>query len=109
MSHSVDEIYSVYVETDVRRARKRHVCNACEEPIPAGAGYTKIFIVFDQKPEWLKRCARCQKIHKHLRTLDPGDTWPDEKLDCGEEYRLHWGVEPPPEIAALAFSLPGEN
>jgi hypothetical protein len=28
---------------------------------------------------------------------------------CGREYPEEWGEEPPPEIAALAFALPGET
>lgn len=108
MSHSVDEYYSVYRETE-HKARKAHVCCACDEAIPPGAKYTDVFLVFDGDIDSLKRCARCQAIHEHLRNLDPGEMWPAERLDCGEEYRQHWGHEPPLEIARLAFLLPGES
>ena len=34
--------------------------------------------------------------------------WPDEHLNCGEEYTAHCGVAPPTLIAALAFATPDE-
>jgi hypothetical protein len=107
VSHSYDDTYEVYNERP-RKARKPHVCSACHEEIPPGAKYYTVFIVFDGETQSWCRCARCQAIHKHLRTLAPGELWPDETLDCGEDYKEHWGVEPPPEIARLAFLLPGE-
>lgn len=109
MSYVAEESYDVYDERWIT-ARKPHTCCACKETIPAGGVYAKISIVFDRGAESIKRCARCQKIHLHLR--GKGDKWtqlwPDERLDCGEEYREHWGEDPPEEIAALAFALPGE-
>lgn len=102
MSHSVDETYEVYRERE-RKARKPHHCAACREPIPPGHRYFTIFILFDGAAETLKRCARCQAIHEHLRELSPGDMWPDERLNCGEEYEEHWGIAPPDAVAELAF------
>lgn len=107
MSHSIDEHYEVYDETS-RRAAKEHVCAACSEPIAKGARYTDVRIVWDGEARTLRRCERCQAIHVHLREVGEGDTWPAEKLDCGEEYREHWGKEPPESIAALAFWRPGD-
>ncbi len=108
MSHSIEEYYKVYSEKD-QRARKDRTCAACDETIRAGDVYTGVFIVDDGgEVEHLSRCARCQKIHLHLRDIGDGDSWPDERLDCGETYEDHWGGEPPAEIAALAFALPGE-
>jgi hypothetical protein len=108
VSRWCDETYAVYNERE-RKARKPHVCVACKETIPPGVAYTVVFIVFDGDAESLKRCARCQAIHEHLRGLGvDSELWPDERLNCGEEYRAHCGVEPPPEIARLAFLLPGE-
>ncbi|TFG38795.1 MAG: hypothetical protein E4H44_03290 [Candidatus Aminicenantes bacterium] len=107
MSHSVDETYVIYDET-WRKARKQHRCDACNEPISVGHQYARVFILFDGEKSNRKRCARCQRIHEHLRTVDKyGDTWPDENLACGQSYEDEWG-ECPPEIAALAFALPGE-
>jgi len=93
MSHIVDETYAVYVEAR-HRARRPHVCGACHETIPVGVVYTRVFMLFDGRKETIKRCWRCQAIHEYLA--------------CGEEYAAEWGVEPPPEIAALAFALPGD-
>ncbi len=105
MSHSVDETYDVYTET-LRCAAKNHKCDACGEKILKGTHYFSIHCVWDGSAETIKRCKRCQTIHLHLRTLAPGTMWPDEELNCGEEYKEHWGQEPPPEIAALAFMNP---
>lgn len=104
MSHGVDndECYDVYDET-CRRARKEHVCDACCEPIRRGDLYHVVTGVWDHSARSWKRCVRCQEIHVHLRTLAPGETWPDERLGCGTEYRAEWGRDPPPEIVALAF------
>jgi hypothetical protein len=107
MSHEIDELYEVYSETK-RKARKPHICDACGEPIRVSQHLWYVFIIFDEQVEHLKRCERCQAIHVHLRGLGD-EMWPDERLACGEEYREHWGFEPPPEIAALAFAPPGEK
>lgn len=108
MSHCIDDSYDVYDEKKVR-ARVAHKCHACKEVIAPGYYYWRIGRLFDHEWSSILRCPRCQKIHKHLRNLDIyGDSWPDEQLDCGEEYKDHWGKSPPPEIAALAFALQGE-
>lgn len=104
MSLYADEQYAVYDER-FPRARKEHKCDACGDCIQRGDRYTRVGIVFDGEAYSVIRCLRCQTIHEHLRTLDKsGEMWPDEWLDCGEEYTDHWGKEPPPEIAALAFT-----
>jgi hypothetical protein len=107
VSHSIDETYDVYDET-TRTARKEHECDACDGKIRPGDKYVAIFIVFQGEIENLKRCARCQSIHAHLRVKGDGDMWPDERLSCGEEYESHWGKPPPEHITALAFWLPGD-
>jgi len=107
VSHYYDEQYSIYNETN-RVARVEHKCDACGEPIRVGDKYARVFICHESSKENLKRCARCQKIHAHLRNLGE-DMWPDERLSCGEEYEAHWGEKPPEDIAALAFALPGET
>lgn len=108
MSGLADGAYDVYDEAEPT-ARKNHICAACKEVIPRGHRYARIGAVFDGEAETIKRCLRCQTIHAHLRGLDEhGELWPDEQLNCGEEYSQHWGCEPPPEIAALAFALPAE-
>lgn len=107
MSHSCDETYEVYNERNTK-ARKPHVCDACKRIIRPGDMYTRIGIVFDGEVENVKRCLGCQAAHEHLRTLAPGDMWPDEKLNCGEEYEEHWGGPPPEEIARIPFMTPDE-
>lgn len=107
MSHSVDECYDVYDE-HFPRARKAHVCSACEGPIRPGDIYARVGIVFQGEAESLKRCLGCQRIHEHLRRLAVGEMWPDERLNCGEEYEDHWGEKPPEDIARIAFMTPDE-
>lgn len=107
MSQAYDETYDVYDER-VRRAAKPHTCCACRETIEPGHRYYVIGVVFDGSAESYKRCLKCQTTHEHLRGLAPGELWPDEKLNCGEEYTEHWGCEPPPDIARLAFMTQAE-
>lgn len=101
MSHYTEEHCDVYDEVQPK-ARLEHECDACHEKIFPGDYYWKISIVFDGTARTVKRCLRCQTMHVHLRGLGE-DMWPDEKLNCGEEYKHHWGVEPPAHIAELAF------
>lgn len=100
MSHDCDESYDVYNERRVK-ARKHRDCAACKEPIRHGDYYVRVAIVWDGI-EVLARCLRCQAIHEHLRKLGKGETWPDERLNCGETYEEHWG-QLPEEVARLAF------
>ncbi len=104
MSGYYDETYKLYSET-VRRARKPHTCSACSEPIPIGHRYAHVSAILDGVTVY-RRCARCQTLHLALRELGDGDMWPDERLNCGEEYEEHWGEPPPAELAALAFVTP---
>lgn len=107
MSHSIDEAYAVYHEQE-QVARKSHECCACELQIDPGQKYTRIYVVFDGRRESYKRCARCQLIHEHLRTLAPGESWPDERLACGTLYADEWGTAPA-WLSELAFWRPGET
>lgn len=102
MSHSVDEYYTIH-ENRRTLARKAHVCCACKEIIPAGDYYHRVFVVFDGQIDTFKRCLRCEAIHAHLIVKGQGDAYPNEALDCGEEYEREWGSPPPDEIAKLAF------
>lgn len=107
MSHVVDETYQVYRETQ-RTAQVSHTCSACAETVLPGHTYWVVAWVFVGKAQSVKRCERCQTIHLHLREKGNGEMWPAERLNCGEGYLDHWGSEPPEEISALAFALPGE-
>lgn len=101
------EAYDVYTETR-RRARKEHKCCACKEAIRPGDYYEHIGAIAQGDAATFKRCLRCQRIHEHLRTKAPCDTWPDEQLNCGHGYREMWGEDPPLEIQALAFATRDE-
>jgi predicted RNA-binding Zn-ribbon protein involved in translation (DUF1610 family) len=98
---------SVFTESIVR-ARKAHKCHACGETIRAGDKYSSTFLVWEGTAETIKRCARCQTIHLHLRKVRDPETYPAERLDCGDDYEDVHGEPPPDDIAALAFALPGE-
>ncbi len=111
MSSYCDYLYEEYNET-LTVAKSPVKCDACKEDIADGHRYYAIECVnhyavpeHDDKDDVdeYNRCLRCQKLHEHLRTLGDGEMWPDEQLDCGEEYTEHWDKEPPPEIAELAF------
>lgn len=108
MSHYVEECYSVYKEKTVK-ARVDHICVACSECIERGHLYKRVSIVFDESAQTIKRCLRCQELHVHLRGLDLfGETWPNEDLKCGKDYREEWGDDPPEEIQRLAFITQSE-
>ena len=101
--------WEVYPEERQRRARKEHVCYCCAETIRIGDSYVYEFGVFDGRPDEVKRCLRCQAIYEHLLSRQTGEgQGVDRELNCGHEYKEVFREEPPPEIAALAFALPGE-
>ena len=104
MSHSCDEYYTVYIKK-ARKARKSHVCDACERTIKPKSYYMDIRTVFDGRAETIKRCGSCEVTHRHLiklcQELADGELWPDEKLGCGLDYKEEWGDAPPLEIARL--------
>lgn len=94
-------------------ARKSHRCHACGELIIAGHRYHLTKNLSDGEGYTIRRCARCQMIYAHLTTRirkdGDRDEYCHETLDCGDSYQERWGEEPPLEIAALAFALPGET
>lgn len=111
MSEYGDEYAEVY-DAEWRKAAKPHTCHACGEIITAGRKYHRTFTVFERVAHSNIRCERCQVIFTHLegRIRAAGDytEYCNSELDCGHEYKERWGEEPPPEIAALAFWLPGD-
>jgi hypothetical protein len=107
MSHQPDGTYDVYHEQQ-QTARKQHECEACDLKIEPGHRYTRLYVLFDGRKESYKRCSRCQLIHEHLRTLAPGEMWPDERLNCGTLYESEWERPTPGWLAALAFWRPGD-
>ncbi len=94
------------------KARVAHECSACGDPIAPGAKYVRHVRINDagDRPEVWKRCARCEQIYQHLCCLPAAydDLGPQPDLGCGHTYEDAHGKPPPPEIAALAFALPGE-
>lgn len=92
----------------IRRARKDHRCDACNEPIPRGHKYSYTFAVVDGDPQTTKRCLRCDAIYERLSELLPADQVCDITLDCGHSWSdIHDGP-PPEDLVALAFATPEE-
>lgn len=111
MSISLDdcEPWQVHPEERKRRARKEHVCYCCAETIRVGDQYVYEFGVFDRRPDEVKRCLRCQAIYEHLLSRHMSDdSTVDRELKCGHSYKEVFSEEPPEDIAALAFALPGD-
>ena len=105
------ESADVYTD-EWRKARKEHWCHACAEAIVPGQRYMRVAMLFEGRWEIIVRCERCESIHAHLRGRirkggDP-EEYCDDRLNCGHDYRERWSEDPPPEIAKLAFWMPGE-
>jgi hypothetical protein len=98
-----DEPVEVWHET-THRARKEHRCWGCREMISPGATYQRTAIVFDGEAYARKHCMRCAKLLAALRERDP-EAFNTDTLDlnCGEVW-----TDPPEDVAALAFALPGD-
>ena len=101
------EYYADVYDNKKVKARKPHVCCACKDTIPAGDYYHCIFVAcwYEKAIDHYKRCLRCEAIHSHLvaKLGNNRESWPAERLDCGETYEDAWDESPPPEIAELAF------
>ncbi len=104
MSYEADEYCRLYQRV-IRKARKPHVCYACGRLISPRHYYCSVRIVGpDGDAETLKRCGRCETMHRHLAELGAKhNMWPAERLDCGRDYAEEWGEEPPGDMQALAF------
>lgn len=104
MSVSCDDGWCSVHSEKYTTARKKHKCTACGGTILPGHIYVKTFAIFEGEPNSVKRCGRCETIYTHLQgMMQHSDEAPAWALDCGHEYWERWGVDPPPEIAALAF------
>jgi hypothetical protein len=88
-----------------RKARKPHRCCACGETIQPGHTYHYLSGIWDGSAEDYKHCARCWTIFDALEDRTEGVAL---LLNCGETWESAFGEAPPPELAALAFALPGE-
>jgi hypothetical protein len=95
----------VWDEVD-RVARKEHACSGCGETIKPGHQYRRTAILASRKGGWStwRHCRRCAAMIDALRPyLDECFTTEVLDLDCGEVWK-----NPPDDVAALAFVLPGE-
>lgn len=98
MCDELDELDPCTVwETERRRSRKDHACDACGEAIRPGHEYQRTFWVLDGDPGVYKHCRRCWTLY---RALGPEA---NPLLDCGAVWE-----DPSPEVEALAFALPGD-
>lgn len=86
-------------------ARKAHACMACRQAISPGHRYHRVDSMFEGHWDHWVHCLRCWAIYDAIRArLPPYEPiCIDPRLNCGELW-----ADPPPEVAALAFLLPGE-
>lgn len=105
---------SVHNERRIRCAKDKP-CDACGQTIRRGDHYIRDALLFDGSWDVVQRCLRCEAIYEHLckvhqedRKKNDHEDYPDRSLRCGHTYQKRWGVEPPPEIARLAFLTPDE-
>lgn len=100
-----DDYCPVWEETQVT-ARKAHCCDGCGETIAAAMRYRRTAVLTERGGSWLtwKHCRRCAAMVDALKRHNP-DAFGTETLDlnCGEVWD-----DPPPEVAALAFAMPGD-
>lgn len=94
-----------FQSTEWRISRKVHECVACHEGISPGDRYHVTAGRWDGEFLTFKHCTRCEKMCAAL--WKAGVEWLDFHLDCGEVWDDVFG-KPPPEVAALAFALPGD-
>ena len=97
-----------------RFARKEHTCTGFREVISPGHRYCVTSTLFDGSWANWKHCLRCHGLFKaiaersrdqsgsHLVAIAPN-------FGCGMSWRDAFEEDPPPEVVALAFRLPGEE
>jgi len=89
-------------------ARKEHRCCSCGEGIEPGHRYHYTFGVWDGDVSTYRHCARCWAMFDAIvAQTEPGELV-DMQLACGTSWQDAFGSDPPAEVAALAFALPGE-
>jgi hypothetical protein len=106
MCDGFDYSYTTMDERD-QKARKEHVCCACEDHIRPGDKYRVSRLVSDcpdQRFEFYKHCLRCAVMLDAIRKERP-DAAIHWELDCGEDWLDTIG-ELPENIEALAFMTP---
>jgi len=103
MAHANE--FAIVLSRRTLRAAKPHSCDACPETIRIGDQYER-WILADDGIETIRQCIRCREIWSAIVELSDGDPVCLD-LDCGERWEDVFG-EIPPEVAALAFALPGD-
>lgn len=98
------------LNADWVRARKQHECHACYETIRPGDRYHRVKNLFEDQWWEIKRCARCYKMWSMIdrAARDAGEDGAYALMDCGYVWSDIHDSEPPIELQALAFALPGE-
>lgn len=92
-------------------ARKSHRCIACGETVEPGHTYHRTESLYDGSWSRWKHCGRCGRIWLALLKMArqaQDDIAIDPALRCGSSWEGAWDEPPPPEVAALAFALPGD-
>lgn len=107
MCCEADEHWDVFDERRVK-ARKRHECVACTDPIEPGHFYMKTFTLLDGDVGGWKHCLRCHTLYRRLLKDIEYNAWVDERLNCGTSWHDAFGEEPPEDVVRLAFLTPAE-
>ena len=90
-------------------ARIEMECYACLEAISPGQtyhSYTKFIVVSCYSH--VAHCLRCWKIIEAIWARAGKGIAVRLRLDCGETWESAFEEDPPKEVAALAFALPGD-
>lgn len=80
---------------------------ACPDTIEPGHRYSATSQLFDGSWSDYKHCLRCWAMLNAIMAANPG-SYIQWDLGCGYSWQDTFGKDPPPEVAALAFALPGE-
>lgn len=66
------------------KARKKHFCCECHEPIAVGSPYEKIFSVYDGEASTYRTCEFCAREYESLRDKHPDVLWAkgNDNLAC---------------------------
>lgn len=102
----IDNEHLAFQNYTWRTARRHHECFACHETIQPGHRYHVTVGKCDGDFATLKHCARCWHMCEAL--WGRGVEWVNFRLACGETWESAFEEAPPPEVAALAFALPGD-
>jgi hypothetical protein len=88
------------------RARRGWTCCACAEGITNGAEYRCHSSLYEGSWSYDRQCLRCHSMWWAIATKAGEPV--AYALDCGTTWLEAFSEDPPLEVAALAFALPGE-